>query len=80
MSLFVVLLVAVLVIALLAFPPRKRAQVDQLIREIERTDDEVELAQAEDEVRSLDAMATPEDAAEHLPDWGPGAPRKKRHD
>jgi hypothetical protein len=80
MSLFVVLLVAALVIALLVFPPRKRSQVDQLIREIDRSEDEEELAAAEDEVRSLDAMSSPEDAAEHLPDWGPGAPRKKRRD
>lgn len=32
------------------------------------------LADAEAEVRGLDAMASPEDAADHLPDWGPGVP------
>lgn len=80
MSLLVVLIVFALVIALLVYPPRKRTQVNQLIREIDRTEEEEELARAEDEVRGLDAMATPEDAAEHLPDWGPGVPRKKRND
>ena len=80
MSLLVVLLAAALVVALLIFPPRRRTQVDQLIREIDRTEDEQELASAEEEVRSLDALATPEDAAQHLPDWGPGAPRNKKRD
>jgi hypothetical protein len=32
------------------------------------------LDDAEAEVRSLDAMASPEDAADRLPDWGPGVP------
>ena len=34
--------------------------------------DEDELRAAEEEVRDLDAFATPEDAEEQLPDWGPG--------
>lgn len=33
------------------------------------------LGDAEAEVRDIDAMASPEDAADHLPDWGPGVPR-----
>ncbi|UCF40405.1 MAG: hypothetical protein JSW43_11830 [Gemmatimonadota bacterium] len=37
--------------------------------------DAEELAAAEEEVRDVDALASPEDAAEELPDWGPGAPR-----
>ena len=37
--------------------------------------DEEELAQAEDELRQLDAGATPEEAEEELDDWGPGAPK-----
>ena len=78
MSLLVVLLVAALALALIAFPLRKRSRVEQLLGEVHRTDDEEDLAQAEDEVRSLDAMATPQDAAQELPDWGPGVPRKKR--
>lgn len=34
-----------------------------------------ELSQAEATLDDLDAMATPEDAEDELPDWGPGAPR-----
>jgi hypothetical protein len=37
--------------------------------------DEDELARAEDELRQLDAGATPEEAEEELDDWGPGAPK-----
>ncbi len=38
-------------------------------------DDPEALEDAENEVRNLDAFATPEDAEEDLPDWGPGVPR-----
>ena len=34
------------------------------------------LEDAEEEVRDLDAFATPEDAEDDLPNWGPGAPRR----
>jgi hypothetical protein len=37
--------------------------------------DDDELAEAEEELRQLDAGATPEAAEEELDDWGPGAPR-----
>jgi hypothetical protein len=37
--------------------------------------DAAALREAEDEVRHLDAMTPPEDADQHLTDWGPGAPR-----
>ncbi len=33
------------------------------------------LEEAEDELRDLDAFASPDEADDHLPDWGPGAPR-----
>ncbi len=33
---------------------------------------------AEQEVRDLDALATPEDADDELTDWGPGAPKQRR--
>lgn len=39
------------------------------------TEDREMLEDAEEEVRDLDAFATPEDADNDLPDWGPGAPR-----
>ena len=38
------------------------------------TDHEV-LSEAEEEVRGVDAFASPDDAEEDLPDWGPGAPK-----
>ncbi|MFQ6046229.1 MAG: hypothetical protein ACE5PT_07710 [Gemmatimonadales bacterium] len=34
-----------------------------------------ETREAEDEVQELDAFATPDEAEEELPDWGPGAPK-----
>lgn len=37
-------------------------------------EDPDELARAEREVRDLDAFASPEDAPQDLPDWGPGVP------
>jgi len=40
-----------------------------------RDRDTATLADAEREVRDLDALATPDDAADQLPDWGPGAPK-----
>ena len=78
MSLFVVLLVAALTLAWIIFAPGRRARVERLIEEVNRSDDEEALAKAEEEVRDLDVMATPEDATQALPDWGPGVPRKKR--
>ncbi len=78
MSLTVVLILAALVVALIVLPLGKRTNVERLLNELDRTEDEEELAEAEDEVRSLDAMATPEEADQHLPDWGPGVPRKKK--
>ncbi len=33
------------------------------------------LDEAEAEVSELDALTTPEEATEDLPDWGPGAPK-----
>jgi hypothetical protein len=78
MSLTVVLILTLLLVALIALPLGKRTKVEQLINELDRNEDEDELAEAEEEVRNLDAMATPEEADQHLPDWGPGVPRKKK--
>lgn len=77
MSVLVVLIVAVLVIVLVALPLGKREQVDRLLTDLDRGEEGDELAQAEEEVRDLDVMTTPEGAEQQLPDWGPGAPRKK---
>ncbi len=78
MGLVIVLVLVALVLVLLAFPLGKSAHVENLLGEIDRTDGQEELAEAEDEVKDLDALATPEDASRELPDWGPGAPRKRR--
>ena len=37
-----------------------------------------ETVAAEQEVRDLDALTTPEDADDELPDWGPGVPKQRR--
>lgn len=34
-----------------------------------------ELSRAEEEIQGLDGSVKPDDADEHLSDWGPGAPR-----
>ena len=73
-----VVLVVALAVVLFAFAPGRRSQIEQLLEEVERTDDDEELAEAEDEVRNLDVMATPDDATLELPDWGPGVPQKKK--
>ena len=78
MSPVVLLILLVLAVGILLAIPRKRTDVETLLEEIDRTEDEIELAEAEEEVRELDALATPEDATEALPDWGPGVPRRKK--
>lgn len=37
-------------------------------------DDPDALARAESELEDLDMFVDPDEADEHLPDWGPGAP------
>jgi hypothetical protein len=37
--------------------------------------DDEELAEAEEDLRQLDAGVTPDEADEELDDWGPGAPK-----
>ncbi len=78
MSVLVVLILAALLILLVALPLGKRERVNQLLTELDRDDAADELADAEEEVRDLDVMTGPEDAEQHLPDWGPGAPRRKQ--
>ncbi len=68
---FVVLLGAAVLAWLFRPPSRRRAVEDPVFGDR----DEAELAAAEREVQSLDALATPDDAEDDLPDWGPGAPR-----
>ena len=68
MTVFFALLLIAAVGAWLLRPPTHR-QSDNPI------EDRHELDAAEEEIRELDASATPEDARDELPDWGPGAPR-----
>jgi hypothetical protein len=77
MTILVVVIVAALLIVLIAIPIGKREQVDRLLTELDRDEDSDDLEKAEREVRDLDVMAKPEDAERLLPDWGPGAPRKR---
>lgn len=73
-SLSLVLLLAVLAAAFawLLGRPRRRGPADPgRDEDIDRE----ELEQAESELEDLDALASPEDAEEDLPDWGPGAPK-----
>ncbi len=65
----IAVLAGVLLWLLLAPPSRGRLA--------EPTLDEDTVA-AEQEVRELGALATPEDADDELHDWGPGAPKHRR--
>jgi hypothetical protein len=68
MWLGITLLALIGAIAWFARRPRHHASPDD--RDVET------LAEAEREVRDLDAFASPEDAEDELHDWGPGAPRE----
>lgn len=61
------LLLAALAVRLVRSPSRPPADPGGIDRE--------ELDAAEREVRDLDALTSPEEANEQMPDWGPGAPR-----
>jgi len=79
MTLLAILMVVVLVLAVLTVIPRvsTRSHLSNPAAEQGGIDEE-ELARAEEELSDLDARATPEDAADAIPDWGPGAPRYRR--
>ena len=65
------LLLVIAFIAFVAIPPRANSSA------VEPTDDIDldELTKAENEIEELDVMTSPEDAADKIPDWGPGAPK-----
>lgn len=77
MSLLVILLVLVLALSLLLVVPRG-VSPGHRSRGTEDVDEEL-LEQAEAELENLSSSATPDDADDELPDWGPGAP-KHRYD
>jgi len=68
LGVLIVALAGVLLWLVLA-PAKRRAGTPHL-------DDET--LEAEREIQELDAFTTPEDADDHLPDWGPGAPKERR--
>ena len=70
-SVVIAVLAGVLLWLLLAPPNRERERMAE-----SRLDEET--IAAEQEVRDLDALTTPEDADDELTDWGPGAPKQRR--
>lgn len=78
MTLLVILLVLVLILSLLLVVPRTSG-AESRARETEGDGiDHEELESAERELDNLRATATPDDADDELPDWGPGAPKYDR--
>ncbi len=73
----IAVLAGVLLWLLLAPPSTGRGRGRGRGRMAESRLDEETVA-AEQEVRDLDALATPEDADDELTDWGPGAPKQRR--
>ncbi len=67
----IAVLAGVLLWLLLAPPNRERERMAE-----SRLEEET--ISAEQEVRDLDALTTPEDADDELTDWGPGAPKQRR--
>jgi len=76
-TLAVILLALVLVLAVLFVVPWRSSPVEQLLEESRGKVDGEVLAEAEAEIEHLHPTTTPEQAAEDLPDWGPGVPRRR---
>ncbi len=74
MTLLVLFLIVVLILAVLLVIPRRPSATSQS----SAVGDEEELTRAEEDLADMDAMITPEEALEELPDWGPGAPKRRR--
>ncbi len=73
--------IAIVIIALAAAllwflgrPSHPDRRITEHAERDQHLDQEV-LAEAEEEVRDLDPLASPDEAEEELPDWGPGAPK-----
>jgi len=62
---------ALLILLIWLLVPTARRDQNLALRE----DDPEELEAAEEEMRELDVFTTPDEADDHLPDWGPGAPK-----
>ena len=74
-GLVVLLLVLAAALAWMLIGPGRSSRTDPARGAGDESVDLEELAEAEEEVRDVDALASPEDAEEDLPDWGPGAPK-----
>jgi hypothetical protein len=73
-TLLIILLILILVLAVLTVVPRRVSDADRVRALLDDNVDEEVLAEAEQSIEELEAMATPEDA-EDRPDWGPGVPK-----
>lgn len=76
MSLLVILLLLVLALSILLVVPR-RVPHRGASRQTGDIDEDA-LERAEAELQDLRPLATPEDADDELPDWGPGVPKPPR--
>ena len=72
----VIAVLAGVLLWLLVAPPSKGREQGRGPPTESRLDEET--VAAEQEVRDLGALTTPEDADDELPDWGPGAPKQRR--
>lgn len=77
MPLVIILFICVLVFAVFVIVPRKPQDPGRRGHYDEQLDHEA-LAEAEEEIASLDAAISPEEADDELPDWGPGVPKRPR--
>ena len=77
MALLVILLLLVLALSVLLVVPRRFDRPP--LQDLDPSIDADELRDAEDELDQLSSDVTPEEADDHLPDWGPGAPRRHRN-
>ena len=76
MTLLVLLLLLVLALSVLLVVPKRIDR--EARREPHPNVDPEELRQAEDELEQLSHDVTPDEADDHLPDWGPGVPKYNR--
>ncbi len=68
----VIIALAAVLLWFLGRPSHPGRRISEHAERDQNLDHEV-LAEAEQEVRDLDPLASPEEAEEELPDWGPGA-------
>lgn len=74
-GLVIVLLVVAAGLAWIFIGPGRSHRADPTRAAGDEAVDRDELAAAEEEVRDVHPLASPEDAEQELRDWGPGAPK-----